>query len=113
MIRDGRAVAYSIVSRNITISGVDSKSYMSAALFWNKVVHRMSTDCINNGEKCLTVFYEDLVSGPKKGMETVLKFLEIPWHDNVLHHQQFINSEVSLSRWVEHTLSYNVGYPRT
>ena len=98
MIRDGRAVAYSIVSRNITISGVDSKSYMSAALFWNKVVHRMSTDCTNNRERCLTVFYEDLVSKPKKWMEIVLKFLEIPWHDNVLHHQQFINSEVSLSK---------------
>eukprot|EP00731_Ephydatia_muelleri_P036107 Em0201g15a len=47
MIRDGRAVAHSIVSRNITISGVDAKNYLSAALFWNKVALSMSEDCNN------------------------------------------------------------------
>ena len=99
MVRDGRAVAYSIVSRNITISGVDSKSYLSAALFWNKVVHKMTTYCINNRGKCQMVYYEDLVSDPQQWMKKVLQFLEISWHDNVLHHQQFINSEVSLSRY--------------
>lgn len=98
MVRDGRAVAYSIVSRNVTISGVDSKNYLSAALFWNKVVQRMSTDCINNRDKCLMVLYEDLVSDPRLWMTKILKFLEIPWHENVLRHHELINSEVSLSK---------------
>lgn len=26
-------------------------------------------------------------------METILKFLDIPWNDNVLHHEDFINQE--------------------
>lgn len=100
MVRDGRAVAYSIVTRNITISGVDSKSFMSAALFWNKVVERMSRDCTDVKEKCLMVFYEKLVADPHEWMRRILEFLQIPWHDNVLHHHELINSEVSLSKYV-------------
>ena len=100
MVRDGRAVAYSIVTRNITISGVDSKSFMSAALFWNKVIERMSRDCKDVKEKCLMVFYEKLVADPREWMRRILEFLHIPWHDNVLHHHELINSEVSLSKYV-------------
>ena len=98
LVRDGRAVAYSIISRNVTISGVDSKSYMSAALFWNKVVQRMSTECVNNRKRCLMVYYERLVADPKLWMTNILDFLGIPWHDNVLHHHELINSEVLLSK---------------
>ena len=99
MIRDGRAVAYSIVSRNVTITGVDSKSYISAALFWNKVTQRMTTDCRHLGRhRCMLVHYEKLVEDPRHWMEQILDFLEIPWHDNVLKHHKLINSEVSLSK---------------
>ena len=101
MIRDGRAVAYSIVSRNVTITGVDSKSYVSAALFWNKVVQRMTTDCRHLGQhRCLQVHYEALVGDPRQWMEQILNFLDIPWHENVLQHHKLINSEVSLSKYV-------------
>lgn len=99
MIRDGRSVAYSIVSRNVTITGVNSKSYMSAAMFWNKVVTRMTRDCSMLGKhRCLEVRYEKLVKSPRAWMQGILGFLNVPWNENVLHHEQFINSEVLLSR---------------
>ena len=99
MIRDARAVAYSIVSRNVTISGVNNKNYLSAALFWNKVMSRMVRDCRMFGERrCLMVQYERLVQDPKGWMEKVLGFGGIPWHDNVLHHHELINQEVFLSK---------------
>lgn len=99
MVRDGRAVAHSIVSRNVTITGVNSKNYMSAAMFWNKVVMRMTRDCRSLGRKrCLQVQYEELVKNPKVWMEALLTFLDVPWHQNVLNHERFINSEVQLSR---------------
>lgn len=99
MVRDGRAVAHSIVSHNVTITGVDSKSYVSAALFWNKVVMRMTTDCRYLGRhRCMQVHYEELVAEPRQWMEQILEFLEIPWHDNVLKHHKFINSEISISK---------------
>lgn len=99
LIRDGRSVAYSIVSRNVTITGVNSKNYMSAAMFWNKVITRMTHDCSMLGKnRCLEVRYENLVKSPKVWMQVILEFLNVPWNDNVMHHEQFINSEVSLSR---------------
>jgi len=99
LIRDGRAVAYSIVSRNVTISGVNTRSYLSAAMFWNKAMLQMSRDCDYVGPtRCMEVFYEKLVEEPKVWMEKLLQFLGIPWHDNVLHHHELINKEISLSK---------------
>ena len=99
MIRDARAVAYSIVSRNVTISGVDHRSYLSAAEFWNKVMTTTTRDCTRFGKKrCLMVYYEKLVQSPREWMEKILDFGGIPWHENVLHHDELINKEVFLSK---------------
>lgn len=99
LIRDGRAVAHSIVSRNVTISGVNSRSYLSAAMFWNKVMMRMTRDCDYMGPgKCMELYYERLVENPQDWMVKLLKFLGVPWHENVLKHQELINKEISLSK---------------
>ena len=101
MIRDGRAVAHSIVTRNVTISGVNNKDFVSAAMFWNRVVQRMTSDCkVLGREVCLPVHYEELVADPKAMMTRILSFLGVDWHDNVLRHQEFINKGVSLSRYL-------------
>lgn len=101
LIRDGRAVAHSIVSRNVTISGVNSRSYLSAAMFWNKVMMRMTRDCDYIGPgKCMELYYEKLVADPQKWMKILLEFLDVPWHDNVLRHQELIDKEVLLSKYV-------------
>ena len=99
VVRDGRAVAHSIVSRNLTISGVDNKSYLAAAMFWNRVVERMWDNCQSvGGQYCHVVYFENLVSQPKKEINEILQFLGIPWHDNVLNHSQLIDKEVKLSK---------------
>ncbi len=99
MIRDGRAVAHSIVVRNVTISGVNNKDHVSAALFWNRSVQRMYADCRSLGKSvCMGVRYEELVKDPGGTMKDILSFLGISWHDNVLHHQDFINKGVSISK---------------
>ena len=100
LIRDGRAVAHSIVSHNVTITGVDYRSHVSAALFWNRVTEKMWKLCGDAGpNKCLPVFYEKLVVNPRQEMEKLLAFLNIPWHDNVLRHQELVASNaVSLSK---------------
>ena len=99
MIRDGRAVAYSIVSRKVSIGGVDTSSFLSAAKFWNRIIAPMVGDCLTLGEdRCLPVYYEHLVTDPKTWMEKILAFGGIPWHENVLHHHELINKEVFLSK---------------
>lgn len=47
------------------------------------------------------VYYEQLVLHPEEWMRKILKFLDIPWNESVLHHEEFINKPngVSLSKY--------------
>ncbi|XP_076035086.1 tyrosylprotein sulfotransferase isoform X3 [Oratosquilla oratoria] len=101
MIRDGRATVHSIISRKVTITGFDLTSYKQCLQRWNTAVQTMNVQCSELGpEKCLPVYYEQLVLHPKLWMEKILSFLEIQWDDSVLHHEEHINKPggVSLSK---------------
>lgn len=68
---------------------------------WNQAITTMHDQCKEIGpDRCLLVKYEKLVLQPKESMEEILKFLDIPWNDSVLHHEDFINKEngVALSK---------------
>lgn len=49
------------------------------------------------------VYYEQLVLHPEEWMRKILKFVDVPWNQSVLHHDEFINKPngVSLSKWVK------------
>lgn len=101
MVRDGRAVVHSIITRRVTISGFDLKSYRGCLQKWNQALESMYFQCLKVGpSRCLPVYYEQLVLHPRDTAEKVLQFLDIPWHESVLHHEQFINKPggVSLSK---------------
>lgn len=101
MIRDGRAVVHSIISRKVTISGFDLKSYKNCLQKWNSAMESMYYQCLRVGShRCLPVYYEQLVLHPVEWTKKILGFLDIPWDPAVLHHEQFINKEggVSLSK---------------
>jgi protein-tyrosine sulfotransferase len=101
MVRDGRATVHSIISRKVTISGFDLKSYRNCLSKWNQVMESMYYQCLRLGsDRCMPVYYEQLVLHPKEWMEKILVFLDIPWHDSVLHHDEMINKPggVSLSK---------------
>ncbi|KAK5645537.1 hypothetical protein RI129_006837 [Pyrocoelia pectoralis] len=99
MVRDGRATVHSIISRQVTITGFDLSSYRQCMRKWNSAVENMNEQCKKIGpSRCLRVPYEQLVLHPRSWMEKVLKFLELPWNETVLHHQDFINNGISLSK---------------
>lgn len=101
MVRDGRATVHSIISRKVTITGFDLSNYRQCMQKWNQAITTMHDQCTEIGkERCMMVHYEQLVLQPKKSMEKILEFLEIPWNDSVLHHEDFINKEngVALSK---------------
>jgi protein-tyrosine sulfotransferase len=59
----------------------------------------MFEQCKQMGEnRCLMVYYEQLVLQPKKTIENVLKFLNVSWNDNVLRHEELIGKKISLSK---------------
>lgn len=101
MIRDGRAVCYSISSRGVVIRGLNPKNMTQCLEKWNKSVKKMYTDCMALGAlKCLPVRYEQLVLHPRSVLAKVLEFLKVSWNDVVLHHEKEINKPggISLSR---------------
>ncbi|KAH8387546.1 hypothetical protein KR093_007686, partial [Drosophila rubida] len=92
MVRDGRATVHSIISRKVTITGFDLTSYRQCMEKWNHAIELMHEQCRDIGkERCMMVYYEQLVLHPEEWMRKILKFLDVPWNDAVLHHEEFIN----------------------
>nr|XP_029711402.1 protein-tyrosine sulfotransferase-like [Aedes albopictus] len=101
MVRDGRATVHSIISRKVTITGFDLSNYRQCMTKWNQAIQTMHDQCKEIGkERCMMVYYEQLVLHPEEWMRKILHFLDIPWNDSVLHHEEFINKEngVALSK---------------
>ena len=101
MIRDGRATVHSVITRNVTIGGWDMKTYRGALKNWNKAIHFMYSQCLSVGPLfCLPMYYEQLVLHPETEMRRILQFMDVPWNDLVLHHEQTIGQAggVSLSK---------------
>ncbi|XP_051539855.1 protein-tyrosine sulfotransferase 2-like [Myxocyprinus asiaticus] len=101
MLRDGRASVHSMISRHVTISGFNLSSYRDCLTKWSNAIDAMFSQCMIVGRhRCMTVRYEDLVLQPRTTMKSVLRFLNAPWHEGVLHHEEAIGQQggVSLSR---------------
>ena len=61
----------------------------------------MNQQCDGLGaDRCMAVHYEELVLHPRATMETLLDFLQLPWDEDVMHHEEHINKPggVSLSK---------------
>jgi len=101
LVRDGRAVVHSIMSRGVTISGFDLKNFRNCLEKWNAAMENMYMQCRKAGpSSCMPVYYEQLVLHPEPVIRRILKFLNIPWNEIVLHHEELINKPggISLSK---------------
>ncbi|XP_053222886.1 protein-tyrosine sulfotransferase 1 isoform X1 [Podarcis raffonei] len=101
MVRDGRASVHSMISRKVTIAGFDLSSYRDCLTKWNRAIETMYNQCLEAGlDRCMMVHYEQLVLHPERWLQTLLKFLHIPWDPAVLHHEEMIGKAggVSLSK---------------
>ncbi|KAF7697153.1 tyrosylprotein sulfotransferase 1, like [Silurus meridionalis] len=101
MLRDGRATVHSMISRKVTIAGFDLTSYRDCLVKWNRALELMYEQCQAAAKgSCLPVHYEQLVLNPEVVMRKLLQFLELPWDQAVLHHEQLIGKAggVSLSK---------------
>ncbi len=99
IVRDARAVIHSVMIRKVSIVDFNLTDHRHNFKLWNKGIQIMSDQCTKVGkEKCFMVRYEQLVLQPKKTIETILKFLSLPWIDAVLHHEKLIGNRISLSK---------------
>ena len=66
---------------------------------WNNIIEHMYAQCMSVGpDSCMPVYYEQLVLHPEATMRRVLDFLNVGWNESVIHHEQFIGKEISLSK---------------
>lgn len=90
----------------VTISGFDLNSYRQCLEKWDDAISVMYKNCLKVGtDYCLMVYYEQLVLRPRSTLTEILNFLDIPWNETVLHHNEMINKPggVALSMYVYHT----------
>jgi protein-tyrosine sulfotransferase len=98
MIRDARAVVNSIMTRGLSAGGYN-RDYRKNFANWNNLIQEMYSQCVSIGvERCLPVYYEQLVLHSEKEMKNILKFLNIPWNKAVLNHEQLIGDEIKLAK---------------
>ncbi len=77
MVRDGRATVHSIITRKVTITGFDLKSYRQSLTKWNGAITAMNDQCDELGpEYCLKVYYEQLVRNGSSGIGMLCEKLE-------------------------------------
>ncbi|XP_039247726.2 protein-tyrosine sulfotransferase 1-like isoform X2 [Styela clava] len=92
MIRDGRAMTHSIISRKLKIWKYNIDSYRETLSIWNENIEIMYKQCIELGDKtCLLVHYEQLILQPVSTTKKLFKFMGIPWSSAVLHHEKYTN----------------------
>lgn len=83
----------------MTITGFNAHDYRQNLKLWNKGIETMINQCDELGNlKCYKVYYEQLVLQPKKTIENILKFLNLKWIDQVLHHEELIGKKIALSK---------------
>lgn len=91
MVRDGRAMVYSAITRGVGIKKWNLKDPEDCLRRWNSLTARMASQCQKAGrERCLQVPYELLVQQPEKWTKIIAEFIGIPWRESMLHHEAYV-----------------------
>ena len=73
MIRDGRAVCHSMITREVATSGFDFETYRGCLADWSELVERQYDTCLKVGtDRCRPLYYELLVLDPETEMRELL-----------------------------------------
>lgn len=94
MVRDGRAVAHSLYTKKIKVTGATIDTFEESLQWWNKIMRENVAAKNEMGRSGLgahyrEVRYEELVAEPERVLRQLLKWLGEPWNKQVMHHEQF------------------------
>ena len=114
IIRDARAVLVSLNCRAIATSIFLQRfsiDYEQNFHTWNTMIEDMYNQCILVGrERCLPVYYEQLVLKPKYILKKILKFLNIDWNDALLYRGVNFDHKIKQSHEVISTINNETLY---
>jgi len=83
LIRDPRAVVNSLIR-----SDVHRSNAYHGSLRWRRDVDMGLAFAELHPDRVTAVYYEDLVQDPETSLRTILQFLELPFHAEILRHQE-------------------------
>ena len=76
-------------------------SYSDVLAKWSQTVKKFLDECNRQPPgTCLKVFYEQLVLQPNHTIRSIASFLQVPWSDSMLHHQDSVGKAISVSKYV-------------
>ena len=76
------------------------KNFTDCLAKWNHWVKIMYTQCVQVGANiCMPIYYEELVLRPDRVVKRLFKFLNIPFNNAVLHHENYVGDKVLLSKY--------------
>ena len=89
VIRDGRAVAHSMIS-NVR----SAKNFDDALKHWSNSLSVMLSKCYELGsDMCMMMIYEKLVEDTEVWLKATLNFAGLPWSPDVLNHSKIAGDE--------------------
>jgi hypothetical protein len=96
MVRDPRAQVVSNIRHHMkALNAANKATYLRN---WETLNRKVYSQCKRAGrDRCLIVHYEKLVLDFRKTMRKVVKFLQVEWTDNFLHHETFIGTRIKIS----------------
>mmetsp|Transcript_16859 Transcript_16859/g.26879 ORF Transcript_16859/g.26879 Transcript_16859/m.26879 type:complete len:311 (-) Transcript_16859:94-1026(-) len=91
IIRDGRAVVSSLQRRGVKIKNVDTTDSRKMFDMWKHFSMRSYNKCNNFGKDiCINLRYERLILHTEEILRKISKFLGIPFHGQMMHHERLV-----------------------
>jgi protein-tyrosine sulfotransferase len=115
IIRDARSVLFSIRQKRInsvqSLQFTFSFDYKFNFQVWNMMMEDMYNQCILIGrERCLPIYYEQLVLQPKYVLQKIFKFIDIDWNDNILDDKLYHDSKIKQTNHYINTINKETLY---
>ena len=98
VVRDGRATCHSLITRDLSDRGLNTTGYEECLRTWNSQIQTMEAQCTELGSGlCRRVYYEMLVLHPRQQLRSICLFLDLPWDESMMHHDEHVRQHRTLS----------------
>ena len=78
---------------------MDIQKFQTFLSTWNSYNSLVNADCKRVGPSyCKIVKYEDLIQNQNETLRYLIKFLDLSWTDEFLHHEKYVGNKIVVSQ---------------
>lgn len=101
IIRDGLATVNSILSNKINAIGFSKNDFKNNLINWNDLTEVCVSNCMKVGpDKCLSIYFEQLIIDPDREIKKISDFLNIPLNNQNIEIMEDFKAK-NLNSWIE------------